>query len=221
MGVSAYFTPVVGDEVTTKTGHFNAFPFPAGAKPPDPNIADWPDLLRAIRSAPGERVVVLNHPRDLHAGFRPFAPEQFNPVTGEHRRGPLGVDAMEVINSGAMQSDPMRPVRDWMALRNRGERITAVGASDSHDGFDVAAMGVVRVAGQASPGLQRLFAAGEDGDAVPGSSGRATRPHSRRPDGNDGEFLVRRLELLQAGDVRLRSASQSSSTAAGRMPLTL
>ena len=32
-----------------------------------------------------------------------------------------------------MQSDPMRPVRDWMALRNRGERITAVGASDSHD----------------------------------------------------------------------------------------
>ena len=40
---------------------------------------------------------------------------------------------MEVINSGAMQSDPMQPVRDWMALRNRGERITAVGASDSHD----------------------------------------------------------------------------------------
>ena len=133
MGVSACFTPVVGDEVTTRAGHFNAFPFPAGAKPPDPGIADWPDLLRAIRSAPGERVVVLNHPRDLHAGFRPFDPEQFNPVTGEHRRGPLGVDAMEVINSGAMQSDPMRPVRDWMALRNRGERITAVGASDSHD----------------------------------------------------------------------------------------
>ena len=133
MGVSAYFTPVVGDEVTTKTGHFNAFPFPAGTKPPDPNIAGWPDLMRAIRSAPGERVVVLNHPRDLHAGFRPFAPEQFNPVTGEHRRGPLGVDAVEVINSGAMQSDPMQLVRDWMALRNRGERMTAVGASDSHD----------------------------------------------------------------------------------------
>ena len=133
MGVAAEFTPVVGDEVTTKTGHFNAFPFPAGAKPPDPGIGDWPGLLRAIRSAPGDRVVVLNHPRDLHAGFRPFAPELFNPVSGEHRRGPLGVDALEVINSGAMQSDPMRPVRDWMALRNRGERITAVGASDSHD----------------------------------------------------------------------------------------
>ena len=32
-----------------------------------------------------------------------------------------------------MQSDPMQLVRDWMALRNRGERMTAVGASDSHD----------------------------------------------------------------------------------------
>jgi hypothetical protein len=133
MGVSDDFTPVVGDEVTTRTGHFNASPFPIGTRPPDPGLAGWPDLLRAIRSAPGQRVVVLNHPRDLHAGFRPFAPEQFNPVTGEHRRGPLGVDAVEVINSGAMQSDPMQPVRDWMALRKRGERITAVGASDSHD----------------------------------------------------------------------------------------
>ena len=46
MGVSACFTPVVGDEVTTRTGHFNAFPFPAGTKPPDPGLADWPDLLR-------------------------------------------------------------------------------------------------------------------------------------------------------------------------------
>lgn len=133
MGVAECFTPVVGDEVTTRTGHFNAFPFPPGTEPPDPDAGRWPDLLRAIRAAPGERVVILNHPRDVHAGFRPFAPEAFNPATGEHRRGPLGVDAVEVINSGAMQSDPLRPVRDWMALRNRGERLTAVGASDSHD----------------------------------------------------------------------------------------
>jgi hypothetical protein len=133
VGVCAYFTPVVGDEVTTKTGHFNAFPLPAGSKPPDPNVTSWPNLLRAIRSASGERVVVLNHPRDLHAGFRPFAPDDFNPVTGEHRRRPLRIDALEVINSGAMQSDPMQLVRDWMALRNGGERMAAVGASDSHD----------------------------------------------------------------------------------------
>ncbi len=133
MGVRPYFTPVVGDEVTTRVGHFNAFPFPADATPPDPKLDDWGDLLRAIREAPGPRVVVLNHPRDLHAGFRPFAPDLFNPVTGSHRRGMPEVDAVEVVNSGATQTDPMRLVRDWMALRNHGERIAAVGASDSHD----------------------------------------------------------------------------------------
>ena len=50
MGVSACFTPVVGDEVTTRTGHFNAFPFPAGAKPPDPNPPAGPTCC--VRSAP-------------------------------------------------------------------------------------------------------------------------------------------------------------------------
>jgi hypothetical protein len=133
MGVRSCFTPVVGDEVTTRVGHFNAFPFPEDASPPDPKLTDWGALLDAIRAAPGERVVVLNHARDLHLGFRPFDPAHFNPVTGTHRRGPLKVDAMEVINSGATQSDPMRLVRDWMALLNHGERVVAVGASDSHD----------------------------------------------------------------------------------------
>ncbi|MBX6315058.1 MAG: CehA/McbA family metallohydrolase, partial [Isosphaeraceae bacterium] len=103
------------------------------APPPDPKPTDWTDLLRAIHATPGERVVVLNHPRDLHAGFRPFDPEHFNPIIGTHRRGPLKVDAIEVVNSGALQSDPWTPIRDWMAVLNHGERITAVGASDSHD----------------------------------------------------------------------------------------
>src|SRR5262249_54806482 len=135
LGVRPYFTPVVGDEVTTRAGHFNAFPFPAGTPAPDHGITDWPRLLGAIRSASPSAVavVILNHPRALHAGFRPFDPSQFNPVTGAHRRGSLGVDAIEVINSGALQSDPMQPVRDWMAVLNHGERVTAVGGSDSHD----------------------------------------------------------------------------------------
>jgi hypothetical protein len=133
LGVRAYFTPVVGDEVTTRVGHFNAFPLPTDRPPPSNKPTDWAEILGGIRSAPGERVVILNHPRDLHGNFRPFDPEHFNSVTGEHRRGTIGVDAIEVINSGAMQSDPMRPVRDWMALLNHGERLVAVGASDSHD----------------------------------------------------------------------------------------
>jgi hypothetical protein len=70
----------------------------------------------------------------VHAGFRPFGSENFNSITGKLRGAEApGVDAVEVINSGAMQSEPMLPFHDWMALRNRGERITAVASSDSHD----------------------------------------------------------------------------------------
>ena len=100
-GVRSFFTPVAGDEVTTPKGHFNAFPFAIGGPVPDPRIPGWPDLVRAIRTASpvADAVVILNHPRDLHSGFRPFDPQEFNSVTGEHRRGPTGVDAIEVINS--------------------------------------------------------------------------------------------------------------------------
>lgn len=39
---------------------------------------------------------------------------------------------LELINSGAQQSDPMRIVRDWFALLRSGHRIAGVGSSDSH-----------------------------------------------------------------------------------------
>lgn len=42
-------------------------------------------------------------------------------------------NAMEVVNSGATQTDPWRLFRDWMALLNRGRSVTPVGGSDSHD----------------------------------------------------------------------------------------
>src|SRR5262245_8237441 len=42
-------------------------------------------------------------------------------------------NAMEIINSGATQTDPLRLIHDWMALINRGYHDTPVGSSDSHD----------------------------------------------------------------------------------------
>ena len=134
MKVEKFFTPVVACEVTTAFGHFNAFPIGPGSKPPDYHISDWPSLMESIRATPGVQVVVLNHPRDSHAGFQPFAATNFNPVSGENLRGPeFSFDAMEVINSGAMQSDWMLPFRDWFALLNHGRRVTALATSDSHD----------------------------------------------------------------------------------------
>src|SRR5207249_8488164 len=73
-------------------------------------------------------------PRDRHGDFRPFGPEHHNALTGENLDGwVLRANAMEVINSGAQQTDVLRPYRDWFGLLNRGLFLTPVGASDSHD----------------------------------------------------------------------------------------
>lgn len=107
-GVADVVTTVAGNEVTTPRGHFNVFPA-------------------------SEAVAVLNHPHDTHSEFTPFARATFNAATGATRGLAHGFTAMEMVNSGAMRSDWMEPIRSWFALLNRGLRITPIGASDSHD----------------------------------------------------------------------------------------
>jgi len=129
-----HFTAVIGNEVTTKVGHFNAFPVAAGSTVPDFKSDDWTVLLKGMRAVPGVQVITLNHPRDVHGTFTPFGPLNFNPITGQHVRMTNELfDAVEVITSGAMQSDIHLLFRDWFALLNRGHRIMAVGSSDTHD----------------------------------------------------------------------------------------
>ncbi len=132
--VEQYFTPVLGCEVTTKRGHFNAFPIVPDSRVPDFRIEHWPALLENIRATPGVQFVILNHPRDVHTEFCPFAETNFNARTGENLRGfDFAFDGLELINSGALRTDLMQVFYDWFALLNHGYRIVGVGASDSHD----------------------------------------------------------------------------------------
>jgi hypothetical protein len=133
-GVRQWFTPVVGNEVTTSVGHFNIFPVRAGGPLPDLRAKDWKTAFGSIASRTGARVVVLNHPRDLHSGFRPFGPRRHLALTGTRLDGwELKANAMEVVNSGAQQTDVMQLFHDWFGLLNRGMTVTPVGSSDSHD----------------------------------------------------------------------------------------
>lgn len=133
--LEGFFRPVIGNEVTTRHGHFNAFPVPPGETHVDVMRDRWQELLPALRAIPGVRVITLNHPRDLHSGFTPLGPLQFNPDNGHHRDANSlhHLTALEVVTSAAMQSDVMLLFRDWFALLNAGHRIHAVGASDTHD----------------------------------------------------------------------------------------
>ncbi len=130
--VRQYFTPVIGNEVTTSFGHFNAFPFRDGVPTPDHTETDWDVLIPAIKNTPDVEVVILNHGRDVHRGYRPFAPENFNAASGDSLDNrQFSFNAMETLNSGAQQTDPLELFRDWMTLTNRGWVITPIGSSDS------------------------------------------------------------------------------------------
>ena len=133
--VRKYFTPVIGNEVTTPhLGHFNIFPIAADAKVVNAAAPSWPELFHEIHDCPHVAVIVLNHPRDVHGGYRPFGPEHHLSLVGENLEGmKLEANALEAVNSGALQSNVMRVYGDWFGLLNRGFRITPVGASDSHD----------------------------------------------------------------------------------------
>ena len=129
-----YFTPVIGNEVTTSVGHFNIFPVAANAPLPDHRLTTWPDIIASIRQTPNVQAIILNHGRDLHSNVRPLGPANHLAVTGHNLHGwGFGPNAMELINSGATQTDIMQLVHDWFGLLNRGYHVTPVGCSDSHD----------------------------------------------------------------------------------------
>lgn len=133
-GMAKYFTTVRGNEVTTSVGHFNIFPVEPGAAVPDAKLTAWPEIMKVIRATPGVQVAILNHPRSVHTKFTPFGPDNFDADTGVSKgRIELSFDGLEALNSGAQQTDYMLVFRDWFALLNRGLRVTAIGASDSHD----------------------------------------------------------------------------------------
>jgi hypothetical protein len=134
-GLRGVFTPLLGSEVTTPSlGHFNVFALPREGGAIDPRAPDWSRLRDGFRTAAADPVVVLNHGRDVHGGFRPLDPARHVSIAGEALDGAhLPATAMEVVNSGAVMNDPLALPRDWLGLLNRGVRLTPVGSSDSHD----------------------------------------------------------------------------------------
>jgi hypothetical protein len=146
VGVTQHYTAVCGNEVTTKVGHFNAFPLrPSDPVPPHDSL-DYVTIVRGIRAA-GAKVVILNHPRWPHFDDSPFGDHHLDRLLG--RFDPpfvLPVDATEMVNSTTEQPDGRELFLDWFGLLNGGTRIFAVGSSDSHTVGDPVGQGRTYVA---------------------------------------------------------------------------
>lgn len=124
MKMENWFTPIAGDELTTSVGHFNLFPV---SSPPSPDVKNWQKVKESITRHGEVKVVILNHARDEHSGFRPI--DTMERLTAEQ----FPVNAMEVMNSGSQQTNPRQLYLDWLGLISRGIVLTPVGSSDSHD----------------------------------------------------------------------------------------
>jgi len=132
MGLEEYFTPVVGNEVSTPIGHLNAFPLNPADEVPAYDVRDIVKLVEGIR-AKGAKAVILNHPRWPDHESGPHGVYELNEYTGDWKTGwACPFDAMELINSQTKELEPLLLFRDWFALLNRGEKVFAVGSSDSH-----------------------------------------------------------------------------------------
>lgn len=132
LALSAYFTPVVGNEVTTDNGHMNAFPLDPAQEVPPHEETDWKKLVAGIR-AKGAKVVILNHPRWPEDGKDPLTKLGFDEHTGQNAAGQeFTFDCIELVNSDSPTSPPRMVLPAWYALLERGLVFTGVGASDSH-----------------------------------------------------------------------------------------
>ena len=139
--LNEHFTPVVGNEVTSDNGHFNAFPLHPDDEVPPHKESDWVKLVEGMRLK-GAKVVILNHPRWPDVAQSPFTKLGLNRGSGERAAGtPFTFDAMELVNSTVDTKDPLYLFTDWFALLNRGDNIRAVGSSDSHTVGDPAGQG--------------------------------------------------------------------------------
>lgn len=133
LGLNSYFTIINGVEVTTPIGHFNMFPVDLNGPVVDHKISKWAELPVNVAKVGNVKGIILNHARDLHSNFRPFDPSRHIASAGMTMTGwKFPANAMEVINSGATQSDIMRLYNDWFGLLNRGFSVTPVGSTDTH-----------------------------------------------------------------------------------------
>ncbi|MGB0952800.1 MAG: CehA/McbA family metallohydrolase [Planctomycetota bacterium] len=140
-GLEEHYLAVVGNEVSTDLGHFNAFPLDPAGPIPNHKLQEWQPLVDDMRKQ-GAKVVILNHPRWPDREEGPFGVSDLDPRTGYFADGlQLPVDALEVFNSTTPITPWPEVMRDWFSLLNAGSRVRGVGSSDSHAVLDPVGQG--------------------------------------------------------------------------------
>ena len=124
-----------GVEITTSTwGHFNAFPYPLHAAPPEHAGRDPAQIFAVARARAPGAVIQVNHPRMPGVGY--FNRIELDPVTGSSSMQDFSFDfdLLELANGYDLENMKLLDdnLREYFGLLNTGRRFTLVGNSDSH-----------------------------------------------------------------------------------------
>ena len=138
LGLEDTLRSIVSDEVSPPLrGHFNVYPVEPDPSLPNNGAWTWwtqiPESTTAMHDALRERhgpgfVLQSNHPLDNGMG----SAAAWRPGEAEAEYWSERIEAVEVLNGGGGQADY---VPFWADLVMRGQRVTPVGTSDSHDHF--------------------------------------------------------------------------------------
>ena len=136
-----FFRSIIGDELTSDAsrepfGHFNAFPLQVD--PSDARGGAFPvrdrtakEAIDAIRAAPGEHVIQVNHPRTGRTGY--FDQSRFDAATGAGLAPGYDArfDAVEVW-SGRYVKERAQVLADLEALLRASHPVTPTANTDNH-----------------------------------------------------------------------------------------
>lgn len=138
-GVGAWVNAIMGDEVSTGYGHFNAFPLALDRTARQNGAIQWyqktaPTLFAHARRSYPQAIWQVNHPRmGMVGGY--FNAAGYNAQTGVASNSSGwsdDFDTLEVVNGNGWREFENQIRADWFSFLNRGKRVTATGNSDSH-----------------------------------------------------------------------------------------
>jgi hypothetical protein len=133
--VSSLLQATSGVEITTSTwGHYNAYPYPLDAAPPEHAGRDPGQIFAMARArAPGS-VIQVNHPRMPGVGY--FNRIELDPYTGSSslEETSFDFDTIELSNGYDIDKPALLDdnLKEYFNLLNSGRRFSVVGNSDSH-----------------------------------------------------------------------------------------
>lgn len=154
MAMTDFAFGVTALELTSFTwGHFGVFPATRNLDPTvwNDGAVSWtgrqpPEVFEEVRAMTSEPAMIMNHPRATAAGGY-LSAVGYDPDTGTVRNPELWVDGftlIETFNETSFDEGLESDVADWFSFLNHGERMFAVGSSDSHGVMQGAPVGYPR-----------------------------------------------------------------------------